>query len=105
MWQVIKASFIDTFNWIVSGLNKLPGIDIDLMQTAQAHPAVPASLAPELLTGGTAQGVGRNGVQAAGAVSNGQTTIDQRKTFGNTTIQVQQMPTPALLREWQETQG
>lgn len=105
LWQVIKASFSDTFNWIVSGLNKLPGIDIDLMQTAQAHPAVPASLAPELLTGGTAQGVGRNGVQAAGAVSNGQTTIDQRKTFGNTTIQVQQMPTPALLREWQETQG
>lgn len=101
LWDAIKATFSDTWSWIVGKLNMLPGISIDTSTTATASPAI----GPDLLTGGATQGVGRNGVLTAGAVGGGQTTIDQRKTFGSTTIQVQQMPTPAQLREYQETQG
>lgn len=101
LWDAIKATFSDTWSWIVGKLNMLPGISIDTSTTTTASPAI----GPDLLTGGATQGVGRNGVLTAGAVGGGQTTIDQRKTFGSTTIQVQQMPTPAQLREYQETQG
>ena len=93
--------FSNTWSWIIDKLNMIPGISID---AGSALPAAPA-VGPDLLTGGTAQGVGRNGVLASGAVNGGQTTIDQRRTYGSTTIQVQQMPTPGQMREWQETQG
>ncbi|WP_370604455.1 phage tail tape measure protein [Citrobacter braakii] len=101
LWGAIKATFSDTWEWIVGKLNMLPGISIDTSTTATASPAI----GPDLLTGGATQGVGRNGVLTAGDVGGGQTTIDQRKTFGNTIIQVQQMPTLTQLREYQETQG
>lgn len=121
LWEVIKASFSDTYNWIVGKLNMLPGVSIEAMNlaspaTAAAIPAaatlttgggaaVPASFTPDLLTGGTTTGVGSKGVLAGGAVSGGQTTIDQRKTWGSTTIQVQQLTTPQQMREYLETQG
>lgn len=120
LWDVIKASFSDTYNWIVEKLNMLPGVSIEAMNiastsTTAAMPtaaalttggatAVPASFTPDLLTGGTATGVGSKGVLAGNAVNAGSKTIDNRKTYGDTTIQVQQMPTPTQLREWQEMQ-
>ncbi|MCX8983525.1 phage tail tape measure protein [Citrobacter portucalensis] len=101
LWDSVKVMFSNTWSWIIDKLNMIPGISID------AGSALPAASAvgPDLLTGGTTQGVGRNGVLASGAVNGGQTTIDQRRTYGSTTIQVQQMPTPGQMREWQETQG
>lgn len=174
LWDVIKASFADTYGWIVDKLNKLPGINIDMpnLVTPASHAGVPAAanavspvtvpalpagvnvaspvaatalppvvnvtsqvaapalpaglkaatpdtaaklpavekttppalLAPDLLTGGKVQGVGSKGVLAGGAVTGGQTTIDQRKTWGSTTIQVQQLTTPQQMREYMEMQ-
>lgn len=135
LWDAVKATFSETWGWIVDKLNMLPGINIQLQQSMpgisaipQASPsglsglpafsqnsfgapvnpvapvATPAMIAPDLLTGGTTQGVGSKGVLAGNAVNAGSKTIDNRKTYGDTTIQVQQMPTPTQLREWQEMQ-
>lgn len=114
LWNAVKSMFSDTWSWIVDKLNMLPGINIETQSLgssgigpgfAPGAATTPASFSPDLLTGGNVPGVGSKGVLQGGAVNNGQTTIDQRKTFGSTTIQVQQMPTPTQLREWQETQG
>lgn len=114
LWDAVKSMFADTWSWIVDKLNMLPGINIQAQSLitpgvgpgfASGTTAPQATFSPDLLTGGNVPGVGTKGVMAGGAVAGGTTTIDQRKTYGSTTIQVQQMPTPTQLREWQEIQG
>lgn len=119
LWDAIKSTFASTWSWIVDKLNMLPGINIDAgtpggisspaigpgLLTGGTTGAVSSpAIGPDLLTGGTVMGVGQSGILNGITPGGGKTTIDQRKTYGSTTIQVQQMPTPAQLREWQETQ-
>lgn len=40
LWAAIKSAFTDTYNSIITRLNKIPGVSIDLLTTEAATPAV-----------------------------------------------------------------
>ncbi|BEM39429.1 phage tail tape measure protein [Serratia marcescens] len=77
LWKVLKASFADTYNWIVDKLNMLPGIDIDAMTVdvvpavadVQALPGAAAAVSGEVLPAPSALPVGQALPTAAASVA------------------------------------
>ncbi|MER2980844.1 MULTISPECIES: phage tail tape measure protein [Serratia] len=67
LWDWLMQSFGQTYNWIVSKLNMIPGVDIDLKPVGDAAPDVsglagPAGLnAPQLERGGIAKTITSSG--------------------------------------------
>ncbi|STR38962.1 Uncharacterised protein [Klebsiella michiganensis] len=69
LWENITRSFGKTYNWIVSKLNKLPGVNIEMKDLASPQPdakepqkmSAPAgSVAPRIAAGGAAKMIADN---------------------------------------------
>ncbi len=97
LWKALRANFAGVFNSIVGMLNKLPGVNIDLMDVAP-------TTAPTLTTGNRAAAI--PGGPVSSQISNSRSEkVVYNDNKPNVTINVDTMPTPGQLAEWQEIAG
>ncbi|EAU8777756.1 phage tail tape measure protein [Salmonella enterica] len=116
LWETLKGSFANTYNWIVEKLNKIPGVNIDLKTVSPpAAAAVPANAvipdsaagssklnSPSVLTGNRINAdIPRGGLMSQ-VKTDSKTAVDNRKSWGDTYINAPNGITPAQLAEWQE---
>ncbi|MGK0603012.1 phage tail tape measure protein [Yokenella regensburgei] len=101
LFDVLKETFASTYNWIVEKLNKIPGVNIDL-KSVPAPAAQPQLNGQSLLTGNTTGAAIPRGGLMGQVRSDSKTTIDSRKTWGDTYITAPNGITPGQLAEWQE---
>ncbi|EAM9849387.1 phage tail tape measure protein [Salmonella enterica] len=116
LFDVLKSTFASTYNWIVEKLNKIPGVNIDLKTVSPpAAAAVPANAvipdsaagssklnSPSVLTGNRINAdIPRGGLMSQ-VKTDRKTTVDNRKSWGDTYINATNGITPAQLAEWQE---
>ncbi|EAA0896984.1 TPA: phage tail tape measure protein [Salmonella enterica subsp. enterica serovar Strathcona] len=116
LFDVLKSTFASTYNWIVEKLNKIPGVNIDLKTVSPpAAAAVPANAvipdsaagssklnSPSVLTGNRINAdIPRGGLMSQ-VKTDRKTTVDNRKSWGDTYINAPNGITPAQLAEWQE---
>ncbi|EBV4128603.1 phage tail tape measure protein [Salmonella enterica subsp. enterica serovar Chester] len=116
LFDVLKSTFVSTYNWIVEKLNKIPGVNIDLKTVSPpAAAAVPANAvipdsaagssklnSPSVLTGNRINAdIPRGGLMSQFKTDR-KTTVDNRKSWGDTYINAPNGITPAQLAEWQE---
>ncbi|WP_109949315.1 hypothetical protein [Proteus mirabilis] len=119
LWKWLSDSFNGVFNAVASKLNYLPGVSIDLKETEtavvnSALPSVPVQpdfnainqnqpnrrfdYQPSLLTGGDLKGINKGGLNKE--INNNQTSVDNRRQYGNITINNGNVMSPADLEEW-----
>lgn len=119
LWNWLSDSFNSVFNAVASKLNYLPGVSIDLKETEtavvnSALPSVPVQpdfnainqnqpnrrfdYQPSLLTGGDLKGINKGGLSKE--INNNQTNVDNRRQYGNITINNGNVMSPADLEEW-----
>ncbi|HAB2970471.1 TPA_asm: phage tail tape measure protein [Salmonella enterica subsp. enterica serovar Enteritidis] len=116
LFDVLKSTFVSTYNWIVEKLNKIPGVNIDLKTVSPpAAAAVPANAvipdsaagssklnSPSVLTGNRINAdIPRGGLMSQ-VKTDRKTTVDNRKSWGDTYINATNGITPTQLAEWQE---
>lgn len=116
LFDVLKSTFVSTYNWIVEKLNKIPGVNIDLKTVSPpAAAAVPANAvipdsaagssklnSPSVLTGNRINAdIPRGGLMSQ-VKTDRKTTVDNRKSWGDTYINAPNGITPDQLAEWQE---
>ncbi|ECJ8076402.1 phage tail tape measure protein [Salmonella enterica] len=116
LFDVLKSTFVSTYNWIVEKLNKIPGVNIDLKTVSPpAAAAVPANAvipdsaagssklnSPSVLTGNRINAdIPRGGLMSQ-VKTDSKTAVDNRKTWGDTYINAPNGITPTQLAEWQE---
>jgi len=99
VWNTIKATFLNSWNWIVEKLNKIPGVDISLAGGNSDQPLTQNTLS----TGGNLTGVDKGGISKT-INSNTKSVTDQSKHFGTVNIYPTQSITPGQLAEWGELQ-
>ncbi|EAQ6131898.1 phage tail tape measure protein [Salmonella enterica] len=96
IWDAIKKTFSGTWNWIVEKLNKIPGVNISTAQQDIA-PTQP----PALITGNRAAAI--PGGPVSSQISNSKSEkVVYNDNKPNITINVDQMPTPGAMAEWNE---
>ncbi|EEE5036100.1 phage tail protein [Salmonella enterica subsp. diarizonae] len=96
VWSAIKNTFLGTWNWIVEKLNKIPGVNISTAQQDIA-PTQP----PALITGNRAAAI--PGGPVSSQISNSKSEkVVYNDNKPNVTINVDQMPTPGAMAEWNE---
>ncbi|HEC9484402.1 TPA: phage tail tape measure protein [Salmonella enterica subsp. enterica serovar Orientalis] len=99
IWDAIKKTFLGTWNWIIEKLNKIPGVNISTAQQDIA-PTQP----PALITGNRAAAI--PGGPVSSQISNSKSEkVVYNDNKPNVTINVDTMPTPGQLAEWQEIAG
>lgn len=93
IWGIVKQSFSDSWGWIVGKLNMIPGVNIDMPESADSNDG-------SVLTGGKAINAGPGGIAAhMQNNSDNKTTIDNSRRVVNVNVQD---PSPARLNEWME---
>lgn len=97
VWESIKSSFLNSWNWIVEKLNKLPGVNISLAGNNQESPLKENTLS----TGGAVTDIDRGGINKT-ISSNSRTVTDNSKRVGTVNIYPKEAMTPGQLMEWQE---
>ncbi|MDQ7768317.1 phage tail tape measure protein [Serratia nevei] len=106
LWDYLKNSFAQTYNWIVEKLNMIPGIDIEMKSMApEATPAGSQPGSAPLLTGANTVSTGRGGIM--GQVSQSTNNSNSAKTQNISTVNfnVSQPLTPQALQENMELYG
>lgn len=114
LWDWLSKSFNSVFNAVASKLNYLPGVNIDLKETQTSvtntpSPIIPTDMGvnhqnrrfdyqPSLLTGRELKGINKGGLSKE--INNNQTSVDNRRQYGNITINNGNVMTPADLEEW-----
>ncbi|WNK03470.1 phage tail tape measure protein [Escherichia coli] len=105
LWQLVKQSFSDSWGWIVSKLNMIPGVNIDAPEIP-APPDVmtgsqnPVTGDPQLLTGGRVTSAGPGGVASQiRSSTESETKIDNSQRIVNVNVQ---NPSPERINEWME---
>lgn len=103
LFDVLKNTFATTYNWIVEKLNKIPGVNIDLKSVTSSAVTAPPNLnAQPLLAGNRVNAdIPRGGLMSQ-IKSDSKSTVDNRRTWGDTYINAPNGITPAQLAEWQE---
>ncbi|CAI1950932.1 phage tail tape measure protein [Serratia marcescens] len=99
-WNDLLASIGSGYNWMVEKLNHLPGVNLDTTDMGQAPPALGAAL-----PGPDVNGIPRGGIGKQVSNSKTNTQIDQSKNINTVNVNVQNMPSPAALQEYQEMQA
>lgn len=99
VWNTIKATFLNSWNWIVEKLNKIPGVDISLAGRSGEQPITQNTLS----TGGKLTGVEKGGISKT-INSNAKSVTDQSKHYGQVNIYPKEAMTPGQLAEWSELQ-
>ncbi|EOV0286237.1 phage tail tape measure protein [Salmonella enterica] len=96
IWDAIKKTFLGTWNWIVEKLNVIPGVNISTVQQNVAPTPQPA-----LTTGNRAAAI--PGGPVSSQISNSRSEkVVYNDNKPNVTINVDQMPTPGAMAEWNE---
>lgn len=106
LWDYLKNSFAQTYNWIVEKLNMIPGVDIEMKSVApEANPAGSQPGSAPLLTGANTVSTGRGGIM--GQVSQSTNSSNSAKTQNISTVNfnVSQPLTPQALQENMELYG
>ncbi|HDR2889425.1 TPA: phage tail tape measure protein [Enterobacter asburiae] len=101
LWDNIKKTALSSLNWIISKLNKIPGVDIAELGEPVATPPV---MENNLSTGGQLKGVESGGVSKTINSSNRAVT-DNSKRIDKVEINMPNGMTPQQLSEWQELAG
>jgi len=99
VWNTIKATFLNSWNWIVEKLNKIPGVDISLAGGNSDQPLTQNTLS----TGGNLTGVDKGGISKT-INSNAKSITDQSKHYGQVNIYPKEAMSPGQLAEWSELQ-
>lgn len=97
VWSAIKGSFLNSWNWIVEKLNKIPGVDIALAGDANA----PSVTQNTLSTGGQVKAIEKGGISKS-INNNSNTVVDKGNKIGTVNIYPKETLTPGQLAEWQE---
>ena len=97
IWNTIKGTFLNSWNWIVGKLNKIPGIDISMAGEGMDSTVSGNSLS----TGGSLKNIDKGGISKTIAASSSSTT-DKSQHIGAINLYSQQPMTPGQLAEWQE---
>ena len=99
VWDTIKGSFLNSWNWIVEKLNKIPGVNISLSGDGGEQPVTENTLS----TGGKLTGVEKGGINKT-INSNAKSVTDQSKHFGTVNVYPKESMSPGQLAEWSELQ-
>lgn len=99
VWNAIKTTFLNSWNWIVEKLNKIPGVNISLSGESGEQPVTQNTLS----TGGKLTGVDKGGISKT-INSNAKSVTDQSKHYGQVNIYPKEAMTPGQLAEWSELQ-
>ncbi|KUQ05636.1 phage tail protein [Enterobacter roggenkampii] len=99
VWKAIKDTFLNSWNWIVEKLNKIPGVSISLSGDGGEQPVTQNTLS----TGGRLTGVEKGGISKT-ISSNAKSVTDQSKHYGTVNIYPTEPVTPGTLSEWNELQ-
>ncbi|HBR4053210.1 phage tail tape measure protein [Klebsiella pneumoniae] len=101
LWNTIKSQALGSLNWIISKLNKIPGVDIAEI----GAPAQPESVIKNTLsTGGELKGVETGGVSKT-INSSAKSVTDNSRRIERVEITMPNGMTPQQLSEWQELAG
>lgn len=95
VWQTIKGGFLQSWNWIVEKLNKIPGVNIS---TAGDNSS---PLTNTLSTGSDLKGIEPGGINKT-ISSNSKAVTDNSRKIGEVHFHTKEAMTPGQLMEWQE---
>lgn len=101
LWDSIKSTALSSLNWIISKLNKIPGIDIAELGAPVPTPPV---MENNLSTGGQLKGIDSGGVSKT-INSNSRAVTDNSRRIDKVEINMANGMTPQQLTEWQELAG
>lgn len=110
LWKALKAQFAGTFNSIVGMLNKLPGVNIDLMDVtpvvAPPHGADPQkvapTVAPALTTGNRAAAIPGGPISSQISNNRSEKVTNDHRSVNIQNLNVDTMTTPGQLAEYSE---
>lgn len=106
LWDYLKNSFAQTYNWIVEKLNMIPGVDIEMKSVApEANPAGSQPGSAPLLTGANTVSTGRGGIMGQVSQSTNNSSSARTQTIGTVQYKVMQPLTPQQLQENMELYG
>ncbi|MGQ5792608.1 phage tail tape measure protein [Serratia sp. IR-2025] len=106
LWDYLKNSFAQTYNWIVEKLNMIPGVDIEMKSVApEATPAGSQPGSAPLLTGANTVSTGRGGIMGQVNQSTNNSSSARTQTIGTVQYNVMQPLTPQQLQENMELYG
>ena len=97
VWTAIKGSFLNSWNWIVEKLNKIPGVDIALAGDVNA----PSVTQNTLSTGGQVKAIEKGGISKS-INNNSKTVVEKGNEIHTVNIYPKETLTPGQLAEWQE---
>jgi len=101
LWDNIKKTALSSLNWIISKINKIPGVDI----AEFGEPAAPPPrIENNLTTGGQLKGVETGGINKT-ISSSSRSVTDNSKRIEKVEINTGGGMTPQQLMEWQELAG
>lgn len=100
-WKTIKNMGIGVINGVISGLNRIPGVNIKLIEYEKIDETenTPVSTAKSPITSTIVSGIEPGGLSREIQNSKSQ-TIDNSKKIQSVTINNAQPMTPAQLQEW-----
>lgn len=101
LWDNIKQTALSSLNWIVTKLNKIPGVNIAQLGEPVSPPPV---IGNTLSTGSQLKGVETGGVSKTINSSNRASTDNSRR-IDKVEINMPNGMTPQQLSEWQELAG
>ncbi|MBE5254174.1 phage tail tape measure protein [Mixta mediterraneensis] len=101
LWDNIKKTALSSLNWVISKLNKIPGIDIAELGASVPTPSV---MENKLTTGGQLKGVDSGGVSKT-INSNSRAVTDNSRRIDKVEMNMANGMTPQQLTEWQELAG
>jgi TP901 family phage tail tape measure protein len=99
LWDYLMQSFGKTYNWIVTKLNKIPGVNIDLKPVGDAAPTSPTMPGP---AGLNAPQLERGGIAKAMTSGSGNKVTDNSRQIGQVNIYPQNGETFDSLMESRE---
>lgn len=101
LWDNIKKTALTSLNWIITRLNKIPGVNIaEFGEPAPPPPRVESNLT----TGSQLKGVETGGINKT-ISSNSRSVTDNSKRIEKVEINITDGMTPQQLMEWQELAG
>lgn len=99
VWNTIKSTFLNSWNWIVEKINKIPGVNISLSGDNGEQSVTQNTLS----TGGKLTGIDKGGISKT-INSNAKSVTDQSKHYGQVNIYPKEAMSPGQLAEWNELQ-
>lgn len=99
LWDYLLESFGKTYNWIITKLNKIPGVNIDLKPVGEAAPNVSGGVAP---AGLNAPQMERGGIGKTMSNGSGNKVTDNSRQIGQVNIYPQNQQTFDSLMESRE---